>query len=226
MKKLTFVVSILAFIVAPALGQNQPAAQATAKIGYIYALEQDVPTVILSQAIKTPTGKGLFIDVSVECGLVTDTWVQSKKGNKNTATAEASVVVWVTVDGAPHYAEPGHVVFCRRTQELTATFSGLLSLCVDPATGIIDPACFEFLQPEEIGLLLDTMSANSFNFYYGLETSGVHTVEVWAQIGTTTSVSGLDQEAHFAQAEALIGKGSVTINLVRLIKDEDVVDLP
>ncbi len=43
MKNLTFVVSILVFIVAPALGQNQPAAQATAKIGYVYALEKDVP---------------------------------------------------------------------------------------------------------------------------------------------------------------------------------------
>ncbi len=227
MKKLTFVVSILAFIVAPALGQNQPAAQATARIGYVYALQEDVPTVILSQAIKTPTGKGLFIDVSVECGLVTETRVQSKKGNKTTTTAEASVVVWVTVDGAPNYAEPGHVVFCKRTQELTATFSGLLSLCVDPVTGIIDPACFEILQPEEIGLLLNTMNANSFNFYYGLELSGVHTVEVWAQIGTTTSVTGLDPGASFPYAEALIGKGSVTIDLVRLIKDEDVViDLP
>ena len=223
MKKLTFVVSILAFIVAPALGQNQPAAQATAKIGYIYALEQDVPTVILSQAIKTPTGKGLFIDVSVECGLVTDTLVQSKKGKKTTAKAEASVMVWVTVDG--EYADPGHVTFCKRTQELTATFSGLLSLCVNPETGAIDPECFEFLEPEEIGLLLDTMNANSFNFYYGVELSGVHTVEVWAQIGTTTSITGGEPPGTFAEAEALIGKGSVTIDLVRLIKDEDVVDL-
>ncbi len=224
MKKYTVVVSILAFVVAPLLGQNQPAAKATAKIGYIYALEQDVPTVILSQAIKTPTGKGLFIDVSVECGLVTDTLVQSKKGKKTTAKAEASVMVWVTVDG--EYADPGHVTFCKRTQELTATFSGLLSLCVDPETGAIDPDCFEFLEPEEIGLLLDTMNANSFNFYYGIELSGVHTVEVWAQIGTPISVTGDDPGGSFAEAEALIGKGSVTIDLVRLIKDEDVVDLP
>ena len=223
MKKYTVVVSILAFVVAPLLGQNQPAAKATAKIGYIYALEQDVPTVILSQAIKTPTGKGLFIDVSVECGLVTDTLVQSKKGKKTTAKAEASVMVWVTVDG--EYADPGHVTFCKRTQELTATFSGLLSACVDPVTGIIDPDCVAILEPEEVGLFLDTMTANSFNFYYGVELSGVHTVEVWAQIGTPNSVIGLDPGASFA-AEALIGKGSVTIDLVRLIKDEDVVDLP
>lgn len=223
MKKYTVVVSILAFVVAPLLGQNQPAAKATAKIGYIYALEQDVPTVILSQAIKTPTGKGLFIDVSVECGLMTDTLVQSKKGKKTTAKAEASVMVWVTVDG--EYADPGHVTFCKRTQELTATFSGLLSACVDPVTGIIDPDCVAILEPEEVGLFLDTMTANSFNFYYGVEWSGVHTVEVWAQIGTPISVIGLDPGASFA-AEALIGKGSVTIDLVRLIKDEDVVDLP
>jgi len=224
MKKYTVVVSILAFVVAPVLGQNQPAAKATAKIGYVYALEKEVPTVILSQAIKTPNGKGLFIDVSVECGLLTNTLVQSKKGNKTTAKAEASVMVWVTVDG--EYADPGHVTFCKRTQELTATFSGLLSACVDRVTGIIDPDCVAILEPEEVGLLLDTMTANSFNFYYGVELSGVHTVEVWAQIGTPVSVIGLDPGASFAEAEALIGKGSVTIDLVRLIKDEDVVDLP
>ncbi len=223
MKKYTVVVSILAFVVAPVLGQNQPAAKATAKIGYVYALEKEVPTVILSQAIKTPHGKGLFIDVSVECGLLTNTLVQSKKGNKTTAKAEASVMVWVTVDG--EYADPGHVTFCKRTQELTATFSGLLSACVDPMTGIIDPNCVAILEPEEVGLLLDTMTANSFNFYYGVELSGVHTVDVWAQIGTPVSVIGLDPGASFA-AEALIGRGSVTIDLVRLIKDEDVVDLP
>ena len=224
MKKYTVVVSILAFVVAPVLGQNQPAAKATAKIGYVYALEKEVPTVILSQAIKTPNGKGLFIDVSVECGLLTNTLVQSKKGNKTTAKAEASVMVWVTVDG--EYADPGHVTFCKRTQELTATFSGLLSACVDPMTGIIDPNCVAILEPEEVGLLLDTMTANSFNFYYGVELSGVHTVDVWAQIGTPVSVIGLDPGASFA-AEALIGRGSVTIDLVRLIKDEDVVvELP
>ncbi len=223
MKKYTLVVSILAFAVAPLLGQNQPAAKATAKIGSVYALHEDYPTVILSQAIKTPTGKGLFIDVSVECGLATETLVQSKKGNKTTAKAVASVMVWVTVDG--YYADPGHVTFCKRTQELTATFSGLLSACVDPVTGIIDPVCFEFLEPEEVGLLLETMNANSFNFYYGTEWSGVHTIEVWAQIGTTMSVTGLDPGASFANAEALIGKGSVAIDLVRLIKDEDVIEL-
>ena len=223
MKKYTVVVSILAFVVAPVLGQNQPAAKATAKIGYVYALEKEVPTVILSQAIKTPNGKGLFIDVSVECGLLTNTLVQSKKGNKTTAKAEASVMVWVTVDG--EYADPGHVTFCKRTQELTATFSGLLSACVDPVTGIIDPDCVAILEPEEVGLLLDTMTANSFNFYYGVELSGVHTVDVWAQIGTPVSVIGLDPGASFAEAEALIGKGSVTIDLVRLIKYGDVVGL-
>ena len=223
MKKYSLVVSILAFVVAPVLGQNQPAAKATAKIGSVYALHKDYPTAILSQTIKTPTGKGLFIDVSVECGLRTNTLVQSKKGKQTTAKAEASVMVWVTVDG--DYAYPKLVTFCKRTQELTATFSGLLSLCVDPETGAIDPDCFEFLEPEEIGLLLDTMNANSFNFYYGVEFSGVHTVEVWAQIGTTTSVTGEDPGASFAEAEALIGQGSVTIDLVRLIKDEDVVDL-
>ena len=136
---------------------------------------------------------------------MTDTLVQSKKGNKTTAEAEASVMVWVTVDG--QYADPGHVTFCKRTQELTATFSGLLSACVDPVTGIIDLVCAENLEPEEVGFLLDTMTANSFNFYYGLELSGVHTVDVWAQIGTPGQRYGFGPRSVFRQGRSADRQG-------------------
>ena len=179
MKKYSLIVSILAFIVAPVLGQKQPAAKATAKIGSVYALHTEYPTVILSQAIKTPTGKGLFIDVSVECGLRTNTVVQSKKGNKTTAKAVASVMVWVTVDG--YYADPGHVTFCKRTQELTATFSGLLSACVDPMTGIIDP------NPTPARIARPTAAAATP--IGSPSTSGANTIATAPMTGTSTSAT-------------------------------------
>jgi hypothetical protein len=232
---------------------SQPGSKATAKLGDIAVLNVDDygPETILSQNIKGPGGKDLFINVSLECGLATDTDVKSKGGNRSTAVAEAGVWVWVEVDG--EMAEPGAVQFCKRTQELTAKFDGLLSLCliadplcveqctddvgnvdqpcVDECPLVIDSAC-EIL-PEEVGLFLDTMNANSFGFVYGdLDFSGVHTVEVKAQVATRTcSYAGetapnpcvaVVPDVGTAQATGSIGKGSVTVELVRMIKGEDI----
>ncbi len=107
---------------------------------------------------------------------------------------------------------------------MTAKLQGLLTdedgnvcLSADPDTGAItiDEEC---LLPEEIELILDTMSVNSFNFITGSLSSGYHLIEVQAMIDTDTSV----QEGT-AEAKATIGKGSVTVEEIRLIKDEDVV---
>jgi len=173
---------------------------------------------ILEQDIKTPNQKDLFIDVSLECGLYTQTHVKSKGGNKDTATAEAMVKVRVLVDGDEAY--PGKVVFNYREQTLSAKFMGIFTgecLDVDPVnhTVTINYTC---LEPEELNLTLDTMSANSFNFIMDDLTSGVHTVEVQAMIDTT-AVAG----AGTAEAWATIGRGSVTIELVRMIKGEDIL---
>lgn len=232
---------------------NQPASKATAKLGYIAVLnvEDYGPETILSQKIKGPGGKDLFIDVSLECGLATDTDVKSKGGNRSTAVAEAGVWVWVEVDG--EMAEPGPVQFCKRTQELTAKFDGLLSLCLIPDPlcveqcpvdmGVVDPTCVadcslvvdpecEIL-PEEVGLFLDTMNANSFGFVYDdLTYSGVHSIDVKAQVATRTcSYAGdnapdpcdaVNSDVGTAEATGSIGKGSVIIELVRMIKGEEI----
>ena len=199
-------------------GDSQPASKATAKVGNIAVIDSTEMdwTTILTQDIRTPNGKGRFIDVSLQWALYTLTHVKSKGGNKDTSTAEATITVRVLVDGTS--AEPGEVVFSRRYQELSAIFQGLLegALSVDPDTGniIIDE---ELLEPEEIELILDTMDAHAFNFIIDDLTSGVHTVEVQAMIETNTTA----QEGT-ASAMATIGKGSVTIELVRMIKGEDI----
>ena len=199
---------------------SQPASKATAKVGDIYIINSTDMAwdTILEQDIKTPNQKDLFIDVSLECGLYTQTHVKSKGGNKDTATAEAMVKVRVLVDGDEAY--PGKVVFNYREQTLSAKFMGIFTgecLDVDPVnhTVTINYTC---LEPEELNLTLDTMSANSFNFIMDDLTSGVHTVEVQAMIDTT-AVAG----AGTAEAWATIGRGSVTIELVRMIKGEDIL---
>lgn len=226
------------------LAQNQPASKATANVGFITTIvdpNTDFST-ILAQQIKTPNGKDLFVDVSLECGLATTTSSKSKGGNRDTSQGEAGVFVQVLVDG--EVALPGEVVFCRRTQELSTTLDGQLSQCLvqDPtctddqvASGdcglVIDPDCLENdLLPEEVSLFLDTMNAGAFNFVMPDLESGVHTVEVQARIATSTCTYSGDV-APFdcpndglgsAEATASIGNGSMTVETVRMIRGEDV----
>ena len=191
-------------------------AKATAKVGNVNVLNYVSLgwTTILSNTIKTANQKDLFIDVSLETGLYTQTKVRSN-GNKDTSDATATIKVQVLVDGVPAY--PGEVVFDRRAQTLSATLGGILSNCTDSnGDGDIDlNDCT--LAPEEIELILDTMAAHSFNFIMDDLSPGEHLVEVQAMISTSSS-SG----AGSASSNATIGNGSVTVEEVRLIKGEDI----
>ena len=206
-------VGLLALASTSALAQS---AKATAKVGNVNVLNQTTLgwTTILSNTIKTANQKDLFIDVSLETGLYTQTKVRSN-GNKDTSSAEATIKVQVLVDGVPAY--PGDVVFDRRNQTLSATLGGILSNCTDSnGDGDIDlNDCT--LAPEEIELILDTMSAHSFNFIMDDLRPGEHSVEVQAMISTSSS-SGDGS----ASSNATIGNGSVTVEEVRLIKGEDI----
>ncbi len=212
MKKVIAIVLALALLatisgVALAGSNSQPASKATAKVGYIEILDSgDMDwTTILEQDIKTPNGKDLFIDVSLECGLYTLTKGKSKSGDEDTSVASAMIKVRVLVDDSPVY--PAEVIFNARTQTLTVKFAGYF----EEVEGEL------VLTEEELELILDTMSANSFNFIIDDLTSGVHTIEVQAMIDTEALY-----EAGYAEAKATIGNGSVTIELVRMIKDEDI----
>src|SRR5262245_18499876 len=103
---------------------------------------------MMSGTMKTSEQKDMVMTASLEVGLYTRTLVRSKLGTPDTSSATAGVEVRVVVDaGTPNerIAYPGAVIFGRRTQELTATFQGLIDGCltVDPATGgvVIDPTC-------------------------------------------------------------------------------------
>ena len=74
------------------------------------------------------------------------------------------------------------------------------------------------VQAEEIELILDTMDAATFNFVAADVPQGIQTISVQARIG----VEGAVQNGAY-EAAALVGKGSVTVESVRMIKGEDVV---
>jgi hypothetical protein len=195
-------------------------------------------TILLTQNIKTPNQKDLIIDVSLETGLYTRTHVKSKRNSEgdpswDSSTAHAKVMVRVGVDGNYATVDPGvaqeagvafprGVTFNEREQTLSAKFMGIFTgacLIVDPVTHAVT-INYTCLEPEELELILNTMSANSFNFVVADLTPGNHVITVEAMI----EANGAAEEGKF-EAMAMVGQGSVTIELVRMVKAEDYLEL-
>lgn len=201
-----------------------PSAKSTVQLSNVNLLDTDAQasvdaegwSTLLRNTLKTPNGADLMTSVALETGLLTKTTVQSKGGKKNTTTAEAFVEVRVLVDGEEAY--PGRVKFDSRRQELSATLEGIIGGClsIDDLTGaiVLDEDCVE---PEEIELVLETMRASSFDFMFPNASSGDHTIELQARIGSMLSDGGM------ASAVATIGKGCLSVESARLIKDEDIL---
>lgn len=225
---------------------SQPASKATAAVGYINVISdgEAAESMVLVQVIKIPGNKkDLLVDVSLETGLYTETVVRSKKAEQDIATASARIEVRVQAipidndglaTGAPIIAHStyndGWVTFDYRMQVLTATLQGIINDIVcelgpgpDGIPGTADDVvtCVineETLTPEEIGLLLSTMAAHSFNFILMDLPVDTYRVEVWARVADSTELGGT--ELGEAEANATIGMGSVTIEAVRMIRGE------
>jgi hypothetical protein len=214
----------LSLAVSTGHAQSQPSSKVTAKTANLTLLPETTGTgnwqTVLANTIKTPNKKDLFISASFEVGLYTQTLVKSKNMVSDTSSATTTVQVRVLLDGNP--VEPGNVVFGRRAQTLTAKLEGAIGGCLSIVTNvdgsfsiIVDPEC---VTPEEIELILSTMDAASFSFVATDVPTGVHTISVQARINTATSA-----QTGTASATGTIGKGTMTVESVRLIKDEDVV---
>lgn len=231
-------VALLATVSGVALAASQPAAKATAGISDLQLMTfEEGWNPILSSTIKTPNQKDLVVDVSLVSALYTDTLVKSKRNYEgdpdwDSSTAHAKVDVRVVID--PELGEegqtiayPGAVTFNEREQTLSAKFMGIftgecLIVTEDEETGehtvTIDYDC---LEPEELELILSTLSANSFNFVVADLTPGDHVITVEAKI----VADGTAEEGKY-EAYALVGQGSVVIEAVRMIKGEDYLDIP
>jgi hypothetical protein len=168
-------------------------------------------TTILQNQIKTSAVADLLVTTSLECGLYTGTTVKSQNNITDTSSSLARIQVQVLVDGAP--AIPGTVTFCSRSQTLSASLMGIITnaLSVDPTTGaiIINTS---LLTPEQISLVLETIEANSFSFVLENVGTGIHTVQVQARIDL-----GVTYQTGSAVAKASIGKGTMSVEAVRLV---------
>ncbi len=185
---------------------------------------------VLTTHIKTPNGKELAIGASLQCGLITDTTVKSKNGDLDSSASRGKIAVRVEItqpDGSVVYAQPSNgadlstdiamnsdgVTYCDRYQKLAAKFSGL-NCTANLVTGIVTCA-----DPEELQLILKTLSANHFNFLHANAVPGVQKVVVQARAQAGMLLGGTQLGA--ASAEAFIGAGALSVETIRLIKDAD-----
>ncbi len=172
-------------------------------------------TTVLEQDLKTANNWDLVIVPSFEVGLLTSTSVSSKNMVQDVTTASASVKVRVLIDGVQ--AAPGEITYGKRSSALSATLEGALTGCMSVVTNasgaltiVVDPMC---VSPETIGLLEDTLSANSFTFVAPNQPTGVHRIQIQAQI----AAMGNAQNGTFT-ATALLNKGTMTVESSRTLK--------
>lgn len=228
---------VLGLVAAPVMADSLPSSKAAVAISELISLSQaasgppatpgDTGWVnILQTQIKTASQKDLLFDVSLQCGIVTDTTVKSSGGNTSSSTARANIAVRVLVDDDP--AEPDNsidatkataegVVYCDRIQTLNAKFAGL-NCTADPTTGVV--TCTD---PEELQLILKTLNANAFNFAKTDVTAGAHTITVQGRAQANVNFADDVQGGALAGAEAFTGAGALVVDEVRLVKGADVV---
>ncbi len=112
---------------------------------------------------------------------------------------------------------------------LAITVVGTCLIQGESGTVYLDLNC---LTDEEIELVLDTMSANSFNFVAPNLTSGIYEVKVEADIDTCAGSSGRDDDGNCineqpdntdVEAKAYLGRGSLDIDERRFIQSETVL---
>ncbi len=187
---------------------------------------------LLTTNIQTSSQKDLLLGVSLETGLFTKTTAKARTGtDSSTAMAKAGIEIRVCVSGLTaasgaidcaglagyKMAQPGEVTYDKRFQELTVTLENALAACRDlNGDGTIDVAT-ECLGVE-VSLLLETLAAHHFTFALDDVGQGVHNVKVQARINIDSAATGIAT----GEAKAMIGKGTVTVEEVRLVKGVDV----
>lgn len=169
----------------------------------------------LNIPIKTANKSDLLVGISLQSSVLTETKTKGRNGDTNLSVAEGMVQVCLTVSGvdAANIA-PGCVVFESRRQTLETKLSGVLT-CPAFDTADVDDFC-SITDDEEVNLLLETMSANHFNFVVRNVSSGNHTVSVTITATTSTSCTTFEESC---RAEVAVGPGSITVEEVRATND-------
>jgi hypothetical protein len=227
-------VAVAGFLAAPAYAQSSKAAWRFENLIGLTANTGGTTDTgwvnVLTTHIKTPNDKELAIGASLQCGLVTDTTVRSRNGDLDSSASRGKIAVRVEItqpDGTVVYAQPNNgadletdiplngdgVTYCDRYQKLEARFAGL-NCTADLTTGAV--TC---LDPEELQLVLKTLTAHHFNFLHANAMPGVQKVSVQARAQAGFLLGGTKLGA--ASAEAFVGAGVLSVETIRLIKSAD-----
>jgi len=198
---LTFALALSNFVVRTS-AIHQPADKVAASASTLQVMQvqlvegmSSLPVSLLSGTLRASSPTDLILQVSAECALWTDVAVV---GN-GTSEAIATVEVWIEIDGVavPVTSDPaaggpdnGKVTFANREFRLTT-----LNLDED----------------DEIQLYLRTKAAHAFDWVRLNLGSGIHVIEVKAQL--TAQVTGM------GTAKALVEKRTLVAEPAKLAND-------
>jgi len=180
------------------------------------------PVLLAEATIKTANKKDLVIAFTSENTLITDTAVLGSKKAGLGDEDVASIVVWVEVDGDGEQdtgdeAFPGSVTFAERVQYMDGRLSDITWTCNPYDPDVENPEDCVLELPEYVRLMLETTSANGFNYLALNMESGCHDIKVWA---TVELKDGAIDEVAEEDVAAIIGKRTLVIQEVRLINDK------
>jgi hypothetical protein len=178
----------------------------------------------MKTTLKVPgSKKDLLIGVSLQSGIMTETKVKGQKGDTDLASADGSVNVAVILDGDySNPVAPGIVTFNSRKQELEATLGGVLESCSFncPVADGVATCNFDkddcIWSDEDIRLMLETTSANHFNFVAPDVGVGEHTLMVCVGIAANASADNGS-----AASWAAVNLGSLTVEVVKSANTAD-----
>jgi len=181
----------------------------------------DAAAPILSTTLKVPGDKkSLLIGVSLESSLITKT---KKKGLPE---ACAGVEVTVKIDGVP--VAPGKVRFHTSCQKYDALLSDVATQCAGGdvnGDGFIQAADECTFTDQDIAKIMETTSANHFNFIAPDVGEGNHTITVEASVSASAADGILGPDSNNrtvaninANSLAAINLGTLSVQVVRSAK--------
>jgi len=185
---------------------------------------------IMAKPVKLSNSQSLFVSPSLVSGLYTRTRTKTQDGSTSTAQAMGAVYLRavLTPDGGgpdivaaplnlcasstfgcadPQNNSKWGVVLDSRIQTMTQDITACTAL-VDGVSGTCDFTSI-------IDLILNTASANTFNFIFPNVGQGTYTVKIYAAVGSDASVIGSGS----AVGASAFGLGSMTVESVRLVHD-------
>lgn len=188
---------------------------------------------IMAKQVKLSNSQSLFVSPSLVSGLYTQTRTKTTTGTTSTAQAMGAVylrAVLTPVGGAADGSDDIIAAPLNLCNAVTPTFGcadveankwgvvidsriQTLAQALTDCTVLVGTETGTCSFTSTIDLILQTASANTFNFIFPSVGQGTYTVKIYAAVGSGASVIGSGS----AVGAAAFGLGSMTVETVRLV---------